>query len=123
MKQDSVTAIKKRIAEIDKRLDCNDVTDEEYNTLENIARQLTAELQQSERAEHVAALLEIEASAWLAGFLSSFDVGTHVISNRQAECFNQVNHGQPFQYCGRSYAGFSPNYRVGFAHVVITRIK
>lgn len=114
--------IKNRITEIDKRLDCNDITYEEYDVLEAEARQLVFELQQAERAEHVAVLPEIKVSEWLDKFLLCFPDGTRTITNRQAECFNQVNHGQPFQYCGRSYTGFSPNYRAGFAHVVITSI-
>ena len=114
--------IRQRMAAIDERLDSDNITDAEYSALDAEARQLTAMLPQIEQTEQLQALPEVEASEWLARFLVSFDAGTHVITNRQAECFCRVNHGQPFRYNGRSYAAFAPNHRAGFAHVVITKI-
>ena len=119
----TIEEMKARIAEIDKLLD-NDITDAEFDKLEEEARFLTSEIGKMEaamRLRSVKALLRV--SEWEASFLSSFSFGTRKITNKQAEIFKRFNNGKPFIYNGRRFDCQGPNYRAGFSGLVVTDIS
>ena len=119
----TIEEIKARIAEIDKILD-SDITDAEFDKLEEEARLLTNEKGMMEKAmqfRSVKALLRV--SEWESSFLSSFSCGTRKVTNRQAEIFKRFNNGKPFIYNGRRFDCVGPNYRAGFSALVVTDIS
>ena len=119
----TIEEMKARIAEIDKLLD-NDITNAEFDKLEEEARVLTSEIGRMEAAmrfRSVKALLRV--SDWEASFLSSFSCGTRKITNKQAEIFKKFNNGKPFIYNGRRFDCPGPNYRAGFSTLVVTDIS
>ena len=119
----TIEEIKARIAEIDKLLD-SDITDAEFDKLEEEARVLMNEIGRIEAAmrfRSVKSLLRV--SEWEASFLSSFSFGTRKITNKQAEIFKRFNSGKPFIYDGRRFDCQGPNYRTGFSGLVVTDIS
>ena len=81
----TIEEMKARIAEIDKLLD-SDVTDAEFDKLEEEARVLTSEIGRMEAAmqfKSVKSLLRV--SEWEASFLSSFSCGTQKVTNKHAD--------------------------------------
>ena len=117
-------AMKAEIARIDKLLDDESLTDEEYNCLEKKAANLTFEhgmLQKNINTLSVKNLVRV--SEWEASFLSSFDCGTRKVTNKQAEIFKRFNNGKPFIYNGRRFDCHGPNYRTGFSALVVTDIS
>ena len=119
----TIEEMKARITEIDKLLD-NDITDAEFDKLEEEARVLTYEKGMMEKAmqfRSVKSLLRV--SDWEDSFLSSFSCGTRKITNKQAEIFKRFNNGKPFIYNGRRFDCAGPNYRTGFSALVVTDIS
>ena len=119
----TIEEMKARIAEIDKLLD-SDVTDAEFDKLEEEARVLMNEIgriEASMRVRSVKSLLRV--SEWESSFLSSFSFGTRKITNKQAEIFKRFNNGKPFIYDGRRFDCQGPNYRAGFSALVVTDIS
>ena len=119
----TIEEIKARIAEIDKLLD-SDITETEFDKLEEEARVLTNKIGMMETAmqfRSVKTLLHV--SDWEASFLSSFSCGTRKITNKQAEIFKRFNNCKPFIYNGRRFDCQGPNYRAGFSGLVVTDIS
>ena len=119
----TIEEMKARIAEIDKLLD-NDITNEEFDKLEEEAQLLTSEIGRIEAAmrfRSVKTLLRV--SDWEASFLSSFPCGTRKVTNKQAEIFKRFNNGKPFIYNGRRFDCPGPNYRAGFGTLVVTDVS
>ena len=119
-----VESMKAEIARIDKLLDDESLTDEEYNRLEKKASNLTFEhgmLQKKINTLSVKNL--VRASDWEASFLSSFSCGTRKVTNKQAEIFKRFNSGKPFIYNGRRFDCAGANYRAGFSGLVVTDIS
>lgn len=119
----TIEEMKARIAEIDKILD-SDITDAEFDKLEEEAQVLMSEIGKMEAAmrfRSVKSLLRV--SEWEASFFSSFSCGTRKITNKQAEIFKRFNNGKPFIYNGRRFDCHGPNYRTGFSGLVITDIS
>lgn len=119
----TIEEIKARIAEIDKLLD-NDITDSEFDKLEEEARVLTYEkgmMEKAMRLRSVKSLLLV--SDWEASFLSSFSCGTRRVTNKQAEIFKRFNSCKPFIYNGRRFDCQGPNYRTGFSGLVVTDVS
>ena len=119
----TIAEMKARIAEIDKLLD-SDITDAEFDKLEEEARVLTNEkgmMEKAMRLRSVKTLLHV--SDWEASFLSSFSCGTRRVTNKQAEIFKRFNNGKPFIYNGRRFDCQGPNYRTGFSGLVVTDIS
>lgn len=115
--------MKARIAEIDKILD-GDITDAEFDKLEEEARVLTNKKGMMENAmqfRSVKSLLRV--SEWEDSFLSSFSFGTRKITNKQAEIFKRFNSGKPFIYDKRRFDCTGPDYRAGFSTLVVTDIS
>ena len=119
----TIEEMKSRIAEIDNLLD-NDITDAEFDKLEEEARVLTSEIGKMEAAiQFRSAKSLLRVSDWEASFLSSFFCGTRKVTNKQAEIFKRFNSGKPFIYNGRRFDCAGPNYRAGFSGLVITDIS
>ena len=119
-----VESMKAEIERIDKLLDDESLTDEEYDRLEKKVSNLFLErgkLQTKINTLSVKALARV--SEWEASFLSSFSCGTRKVTNKQAEIFKRFNNGKPFIYNGRHFDCAGPNYRVGFSTLVVTDIS
>ena len=119
----TIEEMKARIAEIDKLLD-SDITEAEFDKLEEEARVLTNEIGMMEKAmqfRSVKTLLRV--SDWEVSFLNSFSCGTRKVTNKQAEIFKRFNNGKPFIYNGRRFDCHGPNYRTGFSALVVTDIS
>ena len=119
----TIEAMKARITEIDKLLD-NDISDAEFDKLEDEARVLTNEIGRIEAAmrfKSVKTLLRV--SDWEASFLNSFSCGTRKVTNKQAEIFKRFNNGKPFVYSGRRFDCAGANYRAGFSGLVVTDVS
>ena len=119
----TIEEIKARIAEIDKLLD-SDITDAEFDKLEEEARVLTNEKGMMEKAMRLSSVKSLlRVSDWEVSFLSSFSCGTRKVTNKQAEIFKRFNSGKPFIYDGRRFDCPGPNYRTGFSGLVVTDIS
>ena len=119
-----VESMKAEITRIDKLLDDESLTDEEYDRLEKKVSNLTFEhgmLQNKINKLSVKNLVRV--SEWEASFLSSFSCGTRKITNKQAEIFKRFNNGKPFIYDKRRFDCSGPNYRAGFGALVVTDIS
>ena len=119
-----VESMKAEIERIDKLLDDESLTDEEYDRLEKKASNLTFEhgmLQKKINTLSVKTLIRV--SEWEASFLNSFSCGTRKITNKQAEIFKRFNNGKPLIYNGRRFDCQGPNYRAGFSTLVVTDIS
>ena len=119
-----VESMKAEIERIDKLLDDESLTDEEYDRLEKKVSNLTFEhgmLQKKINTLSVKNLVRV--SEWEASFLSSFSCGTRKVTNKQAEIFKRFNSGKPFIYNGRRFDCQGPNYRTGFSTLVVTDIS
>lgn len=119
----SAKIIREKIKILDAMLDSEKITEEEYERIDKQIICLYAELGRAEREEKRVCIKDIKkVSQWEAFFLESFEIGTHAISNKQAECFHRINRGNPFKYRGKLYSCTGPNYRTGFAHVVVEKL-
>ena len=119
----TIEEMKARITEIDKLLD-NDITDEDFDKLEEEAKLLTSEIGRTESAMRLRSVKNIvRVSDWEASFLSSFSCGTRKITNKQAEIFKKFNNGKPFVYNGRRFDCAGSDYRAGFSTLVVTDVS
>lgn len=119
----TIEEMKARIAKIDELLD-TDITNDEFDKLEEEAQLLTSEIGRMEAAmQFKSAKTLLRVSDWEASFLSSFDCGTRKVTNKQAEIFKRFNNGKPFIYNGRRFDCQGPNYRTGFSGLVVTDIS
>ena len=119
-----VESMKAEIARIDKMLDDESLSNEEYDALEKKAYDLNQErgnLQNKINKLSVKNLVRV--SDWEASFLSSFSCGTRKITNKQAEIFKRFNNGKPFIYNGRRFDCAGANYRAGFSGLVVTDVS
>lgn len=118
----SIEELKARIAEIDALLG-TDISDAEFDALEEEAARLTMELGLKQKELRFNAVPELKnVNDWTRDFLASFENGTRVITNRQAECFHRINGGKPFKFENRRYDCPGANYRVGHSCVVVTKV-
>ena len=119
-----VESMKAEIARIDKLLDDEPLSNEEYDSLEKKAYDLSQErgnLQNKINKLSVKTLARV--SEWEASFLSSFSCGTRKVTNKQADIFRRFNNGRPFIYDKRRFDCAGPDYRAGFSTLVITDIS
>ena len=120
----NVESMKAEIARIDKLLDDESLSNEEYDALEKKAYDLNQErgnLQNKINKLSIKNLVRV--SDWEASFLSSFSCGTRKVTNKQAEIFKRFNNGKPFIYNERRFDCPGPNYRTGFSGLVVTDIS
>ena len=119
----TIEKMKASIEEIDKLLD-SDITDAEFDKLEEEARALMNEIGRMEAAMRFRSAKALaRVSDWEASFLSSFSCGTRKITNKQAEIFKRFNNGKRFIYNERRFDCRGPNYRAGFSTLVITDVS
>ena len=119
-----VESMKAEIARIDKLLDDESLSDEEYERLEKKVSNLFLErgkLQTKINTLYVKNLVRV--SDWESSFLNSFSCGTRKVTNKQAEIFKRFNNGKPFIYNERRFDCPGPNYCAGFSTLVITDIS
>ena len=118
----TIEELKSAIIAIDAKLDSDDISDEEFNALEEEARALTAKLGAMENAADFRRNAKTIASVspWYADFLMSFSNGTRKVTNKQAECFKRLNGGKPFIWNGRRYDCPGANYCAGFSMLIVT---
>ena len=120
----NVESMKAEIERIDKLLDDESLSDEEYDRLEKKVSNLFLErgnLQTKINTLSVKTLIRV--SDWEASFLGSFSCGTRKVTNKQAEIFKRFNNGKPFIYNGRRFDCAGANYRAGFSTLVVTDIS
>ena len=119
-----VESMKAEIERIDKLLDDESLTDEEYDRLEKKISSLFLErgkLQNKINKLSVKNLVRV--SEWEDSFLSSLSCGTRSITNKQAEIFKKFNNSKPFIYNGRRFDCTRANYRAGFSCLVVADIS
>lgn len=97
--------IKNRISEIDRLLDDESTTDEEFDDLMLESQRQTALLGELESSIRLNNAKEISPDEWTVDFLKSFGSTsvTRVISLKQYEVLKRINHGKPFKYNGLRY--------------------
>ena len=118
-----VAELKAEVAKIDELTDDENMSDEEFNRLERKANELAAEYGRLQnKIDFLSVKTLTRVSDWSASFLNSFDRGTRKITNKQAEIFRRFNNGKPFIYNGRRFDCLGPDFRVGFAGLVVTKI-
>lgn len=112
--------IQAKIAQLDALQDDESISDDEFDRLEAEIARLYVSLAAAEALEQDRSIKRIaRVSPWYHQFLSSFSVGTRVVTNKQSYYLKQVNHGRPFIYAGKIYECDGPNYRAGFSHAVV----
>ena len=119
-----VESMKAEIARVDKLLDDESLTDEEYDHLEKKAANLTFEHGMLQKKINTLSVKNFaRVSDWEASFLNSFSCGTRKVTNKQAEIFKRFNNGKPFIYNGRRFDCAGSDYRAGFSGLVVTDIS
>ena len=121
----TIEELKSAIIAIDAKLDSDDISDEEFDALEEEARALTAKLGAMESAADFRRNAKTIASVslWYADFLMSFSNGTRKVTNKQAECFKRLSGGRPFIWNERRYDCPGANYRAGFSTLIVTPLN
>lgn len=119
--QKEISEINVRINRIDSILDSDGGLDNSiWESLEAEQRRLYAKLGKLENILKYFSVDELEGlNEWTTKFLSTFSVGTRLITNRQAEVFKKINHGKPFIYNGIFY-----DFAMGrkFSHVFVVNL-
>ena len=119
-----VESMKAEIARIDKLLDDESLTNEEFDSLEKKAYDLNQERGKLQNKINTLSVKNLTCvSEWEASFLNSFSCGTRKVTNKQAEIFKRFNNGKPFIYNGRRFDCAGANYRAGFSALVVTDIS
>ena len=115
--------LRQRLNEIDKILDDESISDDEFDEFEDEARRIEEELGKIECRRCFNNVDELKnVSQWTKDFLGSFDCGTRTISIRQAQVFEKLNRRKPFKFNGRRFDCSGPNYRIGFGTLVVTKL-
>ena len=113
---------KSRINEIDRMLDNELISDEEFNKLEDEVGRLTDEKGRLESCQQLNNVKEIRPNEWTINFLKSFEYisTTRITTVKQYEIFNKINHGAPFKCNGLRYdIGKGRN---NFGTLIITKL-
>lgn len=122
--KERIAELKAEVTRLDELADDESISNAEFDKLNARASELTAECG---RLQNKINLLSVETLArvsdWSASFLNSFECGTRKITNKQAEIFRRFNNGEPFIYNGRRFDCSGPNFRVGFACLVVTSLN
>lgn len=98
-------AVKNRIAEIERLLDDDSTTDEEFDALMRESQRQTALLGELESSIRLNGAKEIAPNEWTVNFLKSFGSTsvTRVITVKQYDVLKRINNGKPFKYNGLRY--------------------
>lgn len=122
--KERIAELKAEVTRLDELADDESISNAEFDKLNARVSELTAEygmLQNKIDFLFVKTLARV--SDWSASFLDSFECGTRKITNKQAEIFRRFNNGEPFIYNGRRFDCSGPNFRVGFACLVVTSLN
>ena len=97
--------LKNRIAEIERLLDDESTTDEEFDDLMLESQRQTALLGELESSIRLNTAKEISPDEWTVNFLKSFGTTsvTRVISVKQYNVLKRINNGKSFKYNGLRY--------------------
>ena len=115
--------LKAEVARLDKLMDDDTISNEEFDRLTRKANELASEYGRLQKKIDFLSVKTLTCvSDWSASFLNSFDCGTRRITNKQAEIFRRFNNNKPFIYNGRRFDCLGPNFRAGFAGLVVTEI-
>lgn len=118
-----VARLKAEVARLDKLADDESISNAEFDKLNAKASELMAEYGRLQnKIDFLSVKILSRVSDWSASFLDSFECGTRKITNKQAEIFRRFNNGSPFIYNGRRFDCSGPNFRVGFACLVVTSL-
>lgn len=119
-----VAELKAEVARLDKMADDDTINNAEFDRLTRKANELAAEYGRLQnKIDFLSVKTLTRVSDWSASFLNSFDCGTRKITNKQAEIFKRFNNGKPFIYNGRRFDCLGPDFRAGFAGLVVTKIE
>ena len=122
--KNKVAELKAEVARLDKLADDDTISNEEFDRLTHKANELVAEYGRfQKKIDFLSVKTLTHISDWSASFLNSFDCGTRKITNKQAEIFKRFNNGKPFIYNGRRFDCLGPDFRAGFAGLVVTKIE
>ena len=115
--------LKAEVARLDKLMDDDTISNEEFDRLTRKANELASEYGRlQKKIDFLSVKTLTRVSDWSASFLNSFACGTRRITNKQAEIFRRFNNNKPFIYNGRRFDCLGPNFRAGFAGLVVTEI-
>lgn len=119
-----VAELKAEVARLDELADDDTISNEEFDRLTHKANELSAECGRlQKKIDFLSVKTLVRVSSWSASFLDSFDCGTRKVTNKQAEIFKRFNNGKPFIYNGRRFDCLGPDFRAGFAGLVVTKIE
>ena len=119
-----VAELKAEVARLDELADDDTISNEEFDRLIHKANELSAECGRlQKKIDFLSVKTLVRVSSWSASFLDSFDCGTRKVTNKQAEIFRRFNNGKPFIYNGRRFDCLGPDFRAGFAGLVVTKIE
>ena len=119
----TIEEMKAEVARLDKLAEDDNISDAEFDRLNAEASALTAEYGMlQKKIDLLSAKNLANVSEWSMSFLESFECGTRKITNKQAEIFRRFNNGKPFIFHGKRFDCLGPNFRVGFASLVVTSI-
>lgn len=119
-----VAELKAEVARLDQLADDDTISNEEFDRLTRKANELSAEYGRlQKKIDFLSAKTLVRVSDWSASFLDSFNCGTRKVTNKQAEIFKRFNNGKPFIYNGRRFDCLGPDFRAGFAGLVVTKIE
>ena len=119
-----VAELKAEVARLDQMADDGTISNEEFDRLTRKANELAAECGRlQKKIDFLSVKTLTRVSDWSASFLDSFNCGTRKITNKQAEIFKRFNNGKPFIYNGRRFDCLGPDFRAGFAGLVVTKIE
>ena len=116
--------LKAEVARLDQLADDDAISNEEFDRLTRKANEIHAEYGRlQKKIDFLSVKTLTRVSEWSASFLDSFNCGTRKVTNKQAEIFKRFNNGKPFIYNGRRFDCMGPNFRVGFAGLVVTDVN
>lgn len=119
-----VAELKAEVTRLDKLADDDTISNEEFDRLTHKANELAAEYGRLQnKIDFLSVKTLTRVSDWSASFLNSFNCGTRKITNKQAEIFKRFNNGKPFIYNGRRFDCLGPDFRAGFAGLIVTKIE
>lgn len=119
-----VARLKAEVVRLDRLADDDTISNEEFDRLTRNANEINEECGRLQKKINFLSVKTLaRVSDWSASFLESFDCGTRKVTNKQAEIFKRFNNGKPFIYNGRRFDCLGPNFRAGFAGLVVTNIE
>lgn len=118
-----VARLKAEVVRLDRLADDDTISNEEFDRLTRKANEISEECGRlQKKIDFLSVKTLARVSDWSASFLDSFNCGIRKVTNKQAEIFKRFNNGKPFIYNGRRFDCLGPDFRAGFAGLVVTKI-